>query len=47
MIVRNFEGGRKMAGELKRILVVDDEESVRNLLQRMLKEAGYEVLTGG
>ncbi len=34
-----------MAGELKRILVVDDEEGVRNLLQRILKEAGYEVLT--
>ena len=45
MTMKNFEGGRKMAGELKRILVVDDEEGVRNLLQRILKEAGYEVLT--
>ncbi len=34
-----------MAGELGRVLVVDDEESVRNLLQRALAGAGYEVLT--
>ncbi len=33
-----------MAGELGRVLVVDEEESIRNLLQRVLKEAGYEVL---
>ncbi len=45
MTVRNFERGRKMAGELGRVLVVDDEENVRNLIQRVLKEAGYEVLT--
>jgi len=42
---RNFEGGRKMAEELGRVLVVDDEESVRNLLQRMLEGAGYDVIT--
>ena len=34
-----------MAEELGRVLVVDDEESVRNLLQRFLKEAGYDVVT--
>ena len=32
-----------MAGEQVRILVVDDEETVRNLLQRILEEAGYNV----
>jgi len=45
MTVRNFEGGRKMVGELGKVLVVDDEETVRNLLQRMLEEAGYNVVT--
>jgi len=35
----------KMAGELGRVLVVDDEESVRDLLQRVLKEAGYDAVT--
>jgi len=34
-----------MAGELGTVLVVDDEESVRNLLQRMLEGAGYNVVT--
>ena len=34
-----------MAGELGGVLVVDDEENVRNLLQRVLKEAGYDVVT--
>jgi len=34
-----------MSGEERRILVVDDEEGVRNLLQRMLTEAGYNVVT--
>lgn len=28
-----------------RVLVVDDEETVRSLLQRILKEAGYDVVT--
>ena len=32
-----------MTGEQVRILVVDDEETVRNLLQRILEEAGYNV----
>ena len=34
-----------MVGELGKVLVVDDEETVRNLLQRMLEEAGYNVVT--
>ena len=34
-----------MAVEQLRILVVDDEETVRNLLQRTLAEAGYNVTT--
>jgi DNA-binding NtrC family response regulator len=34
-----------MVGELGRVLVVDDEESIRNILQRILKEAGYDVVT--
>jgi len=32
-------------GILGRVLVVDDEEIVRNSLQRVLKEAGYDVVT--
>ena len=34
-----------MAAEQVRILTVDDEEVVRNLLQRTLAEAGYDVTT--
>lgn len=34
-----------MAAEQVRILAVDDEEVVRNLLQRTLAEAGYDVTT--
>ena len=34
-----------MTGEQDRVLVVDDEESVRNLLQRALAEVGYNVVT--
>ena len=34
-----------MAGEPGKVLVVDDEESVRNLLKRILVEAGYSVDT--
>ena len=34
-----------MTGEQVRVLVVDDEESVRNLLQRILEGAGYQVAT--
>jgi len=36
-----------MAEEQIKILVVDDEEGIRNLLQRMLESAGYEVVTTG
>lgn len=36
-----------MAGEQAKILVVDDEEGVRNLLQRILEGAGYEVVSTG
>ncbi len=32
-------------GILERVLVVDDEEIVRYSLQRVLKEAGYDVVT--
>ena len=31
-------------GDQRRILVVDDEEHVRKLLQRTLEEAGYDVI---
>jgi len=34
-----------MAGEQERVMVVDDEETVRSLLQRILEEAGYDVDT--
>ncbi len=34
-----------MALELGNVLVVDDEETIQNLLQRILKEAGYNVVT--
>jgi len=34
-----------MTGRQERVLVVDDEESVRIILQRFLKEAGYDVVT--
>ncbi len=34
-----------MTGEQVRVLVVDDEEPVRNLLQRILEGAGYQVAT--
>jgi len=34
-----------MTGEQVRVLVVDDEESVRNLLQRILEGTGYQVST--
>ncbi len=34
-----------MTGDKIRILVADDEESVRNLLRRILEEAGYSVVT--
>ena len=34
-----------MTGEQDRVLVVDDEEFMRNLLQRALAEAGYNVVT--
>ena len=34
-----------MVGELAKVLVVDDEESIRNILQRILEAAGYGVAT--
>ena len=34
-----------MAGEQERVMVVDDEETVRSLLRRTLEEAGYDVVT--
>ncbi len=34
-----------MTEEQVRVLVVDDEEMIRNLLQRILKEVGYDVAT--
>ncbi len=34
-----------MVGELGKVLVVDDEKSVRELLQRTLAEAGYDAVT--
>ena len=32
-----------MSGPSKRILVVDDEESIRDLFTQLLQRAGYEV----
>ena len=34
-----------MTAEQRRILVVDDEQTVRDFLQRTLEEAGYDVIT--
>ena len=34
-----------MTREQRRILVVDDEQTVRNVLQRTLERAGYDVIT--
>jgi len=34
-----------MTEEQEKVLVVDDEESVRNLLKRILEKAGYQVFT--
>ena len=34
-----------MTGEQRRILVVDDEQTVRDFLQRTLEKAGYDVIT--
>lgn len=34
-----------MTEEQRKILVVDDEETVRNLLQRILEESGYSIVT--
>ena len=34
-----------MTEKQERILVVDDEESLRNLLQRILEESGYSIIT--
>ena len=36
--MRNLEGDRKMTVEQGSVLVVDDEENVRNLIQRILAE---------
>ncbi len=40
-----FVGDGKITEEQLRVLVVDDEEAVRNLLERVLKEAGYDVVS--
>ncbi|MFC1984913.1 response regulator transcription factor [Chloroflexota bacterium] len=34
-----------MTEEQRKILVVDDEETVRDLLQRILEESGYSIVT--
>ncbi len=34
-----------MTAERRKILFLDDDESVRNLVQRILEEAGYDVVT--
>ena len=42
-----FDEGKKMNKEGLRVLVVDDEQPVRTLLQRILEEAGYMVTSAG
>lgn len=44
-VIRNSEKSGKMLDMIPRILVVDDEENMLKLLQRVLSKEGYEVRT--
>jgi len=44
-IIREGRQGNKMANEKIKVLVVDDEETVRTLFQRILQNADYDVAT--
>ena len=45
MIIHYDKSGIKIMEKKSRILVVDDNDSVRQLLQKMLETLGYEVET--
>ena len=43
----SFEAGERQSARLARILIVDDEPSVRRMLRRLLSEGGYQIVEAG
>ena len=43
----SFEAGERKSARLARILIVDDEPSVRRMLRRLLSEGGYRIVEAG
>ena len=41
----NCAAGKELVAPGRRVLVVDDEEAIRNLLQQVLQEEAYEVVS--